>query len=690
MADFFNANSIGSYNGATASGIARSASPAPAAPPAGVSSGDAVSSLHAGDTIQAQVVDRQGSDITLKLPGDQILQAKIQQSIPSPVGTTMSFQVRSNSGTLSLSPLYTNTASEPTAIRALNMAGLPSSAPAVSMTSYMMQAGLSIDRSSLLQMFSSVNAHPNAPITDIVDLTRLGLPVNDTNLQQLSDYKNLSYELGSGMQEVADSVRQTLMDLISNGDVTRAGALMEGLTQMALGGEIPEELSLLRPEQLSDQQMTGEKLPDGFADGALPAQVSQAEGQSASVDAAGRMVSQPSADSNANGAGPLSVSDLPVSSDTNGSSAAESAAGSAAAPDALHAQAPGSAAERALLLLRGLQAQEASEEAPNASAQGLSAKGNEVPSIVPDPALPGNGAPDGIQANPDAPASPLSQAGLPEQLPAEMRQVADLLTSLGAETNLDNASPAQLLQTLSGTIHTLLAKGDHANLHKLLQSPDVRDLTLDLLKSQWTITPSEVSDKEKIQNLYHRLNTQLEQLTQTLEKQDLTNTSAFQNSSNMHQNLDFLQQINQMYAYVQLPIRLSQGDTAHGDLYVYTNGKKLTGNESTVSALLHLDMEHLGPLDVYVALDRSGIEQKVSTQFYVQDDEILDFLDAHMDELVKHLQSRGYPCSCKMHIRGEQEAEGNAETLPDQSGVNFLLVSQAHIRGGDISFDVRT
>ncbi|MBR6326998.1 MAG: flagellar hook-length control protein FliK, partial [Lachnospiraceae bacterium] len=549
-----------------------------------------------------------------------------------------------------------------------------------------MQAGLSIDRSSLLQMFSSVNAHPNAPITDSVDLTRLGLPVNDTNLQQLSDYKNLSYELGSGMQGVADSVRQTLMDLISNGDVSRAGALMEGLTQMALGGEIPEELALLRPEQLSDQQMTGEKLPDGFADGALSAQVSQAEGQSATVDAAGRMVSQPSADPNVSGVGPLSASDLPVSSDPNGSAAA----GSAAAPDALNAQAPGSAAERALLLLRGLQAQEASEETPNASAQDLSAKGKEGSSIVPDPALPGNGAPDGIQANPGASASPLSQAGLPEQLPAEMRQVADLLTSLGAETNLKNASPAQLLQTLSGAIHTLLAKGDNANLHKLLQSPDVRDLTLNLLKAQWTITPSEVSDKEKVQNLYHRLNTQLEQLTQTLEKQDLTNTSAFQNSSNMHQNLDFLQQINQMYAYVQLPIRLSQGDTAHGDLYVYTNGKKLTGNESTVSALLHLDMEHLGPLDVYVALDRSGIEQKVSTQFYVQDDEILDFLDAHMDELVKHLQSRGYPCSCKMHIRGEQEAEGNAETLPDQSGVNFLLVSQAHIRGGDISFDVRT
>ena len=64
--------------------------------------------------------------------------------------------------------------------------------------------------------------------------------------------------------------------------------------------------------------------------------------------------------------------------------------------------------------------------------------------------------------------------------------------------------------------------------------------------------------------------------------------------------------------------------------------KILPKKDGQVSALLHLDMEHLGPLDVYVALK----DTKVSTKFYVQNDAILDYLEANMDVLTERLQKR--------------------------------------------------
>ena len=72
-----------------------------------------------------------------------------------------------------------------------------------------------------------------------------------------------------------------------------------------------------------------------------------------------------------------------------------------------------------------------------------------------------------------------------------------------------------------------------------------------------------------------------------------------------------------------------------GELFVYTNKKNLARKDGQVSALLHLDMEHLGPLDVYVALK----DTKVSTKFYVQNDAILDYLEANMDVLTERLQT---------------------------------------------------
>lgn len=52
----------------------------------------------------------------------------------------------------------------------------------------------------------------------------------------------------------------------------------------------------------------------------------------------------------------------------------------------------------------------------------------------------------------------------------------------------------------------------------------------------------------------------------------------------MSQNVNFLNQMNQMYAYIQLPFKLSESN-AHGELYVYSNKRNLAQKEGEVSAL---------------------------------------------------------------------------------------------------------
>ena len=134
-----------------------------------------------------------------------------------------------------------------------------------------------------------------------------------------------------------------------------------------------------------------------------------------------------------------------------------------------------------------------------------------------------------------------------------------------------------------------------------------------------------------------------------------------------------------MYAYVQLPLRLN-GSEAHGDLYVYTNRRNLAGKDGKISALLHLDMKHLGPVDVYVALQNT----KVSTKFYVRDENMLDFLADHMDLLTGRLQKRGYDCSFSMTTRGEQTEKDSV------GGLAPLLEQEKGIMLSQYAFDVRT
>ena len=118
----------------------------------------------------------------------------------------------------------------------------------------------------------------------------------------------------------------------------------------------------------------------------------------------------------------------------------------------------------------------------------------------------------------------------------------------------------------------------------------------------------------------------------------------------MQNNLDFMNQLNQIFQYVQLPLQMS-GQDAHGDLYVYRNKNKRVSEDGSVSAVLHLDMENLGPVDVFVKMK----ENRVSTNFFVMDESILDLINDNIHILNERLEKRGYTMQVKMMLHDDKD-----------------------------------
>lgn len=234
------------------------------------------------------------------------------------------------------------------------------------------------------------------------------------------------------------------------------------------------------------------------------------------------------------------------------------------------------------------------------------------------------------------------------------------------------------LQNLQKLLKQGLETKDIPLLRSILHNSKVAELPAKLLADRWSIKPEDVESPEKVEELYQKLGKQLKGLSNLLEENGQRGSSAYQNVTNLSQNVDFLQQINQTYAYIQLPLHLRQGEHKTGELFVYTNKKNLARKDGQVSALLHLDMEHLGPLDVYVALK----DTKVSTKFYVQNDAILDYLEANMDVLTERLQKRGYDCKCETTLRTELQQTAQAMAP--------LLKTEGSVPVAQYAFDVRT
>ena len=260
---------------------------------------------------------------------------------------------------------------------------------------------------------------------------------------------------------------------------------------------------------------------------------------------------------------------------------------------------------------------------------------------------------------------------MPELSQEETAELARQLKQAGFPRNLTNAVLSGQIsgRKLLGEVEKMLSDEnvpDREALFKLMEGKELKHLLKNEMTRQWMLTPEEVAKEGSVDKLYERLNSQLNRLNQVLSQAGKENTPLAKAVSNTTSNIDFMNQMNQMFTYVQLPLKM-QGKNANGELFVYTNKKSLAKKEGSVSALLHLDMEHLGSVDVHVTLNN----QKVSTRFYLKDDSVLDFIAQNIDKLNKRLESRGYSATAEF-INREEETNVMEEILKQDKNISML------------------
>lgn len=226
-----------------------------------------------------------------------------------------------------------------------------------------------------------------------------------------------------------------------------------------------------------------------------------------------------------------------------------------------------------------------------------------------------------------------------------MKEIGELL----ADKSLPEEVKPEILRLLQGSEFNKLLK--HEMTDKLLMSPE------------------EVGQEGRVEEFYQRLDRQMNRLSQVLEQAVKGNTPLGRAVSTVTGNIDFMNQLNQAFTYIQLPLKM-QGKDASGELYVYTNKKNLAQKEGELSALLHLDMEHLGSLDVHISLK----DTRVATQFYLRDEEALDLLAANIDILNRRLEKKGYSVNASFIKREEEESSESVveEILKQEKNISVL------------------
>ena len=266
------------------------------------------------------------------------------------------------------------------------------------------------------------------------------------------------------------------------------------------------------------------------------------------------------------------------------------------------------------------------------------------------------------------------------QIPQEDRaSLAELLKQAGGSPEMAEAllegriGQEELYRAVQELGRQAHGRQSQEAVKELFVSKGFQKVLQNKMTNQWTLTTPEAVEKKEVEKLYQRLNEQTRQLAQALAGTK-SDSSLYKSVQNIRENVDFMNQLNQMYAYVQLPLKF-RGENAHGDLYVYTNKKNLARKDGNVSAFLHLDMEDLGMVDVYVAMEQG----KINTNFYLADEKSLDLLEQNIDSLTQRLTEKGYRADAKLMLK---EEAGNVMEEMIKSDKNISVISE-------LSFDVR-
>lgn len=588
-----------------------------------------VGDLSAGSVFEGTVNHVRGGKVILALGNGQVISARLDGKVDLKPGTAMFFQVKSNDGlTVSIRPYNgAGNANNPILLNALTAAQIPATERTLMMVDAMMQEQMSVDRQSILDMVKILNANPESNVQTIVQMTKLGMPVTETLASQFEQYLSDQHSLLNEMQLAVGQMAETLGD--EGLAVEDSFALYSKMVDIFLGnGE----------NVAGDSAVAGQEQSAGALAGNGQDFVTLGEAVQESTDQLGAVANQ-------------ELADELLQQTVNGEQQTEAAKNGQ----------------------QTTAAQNGEQGMPNTIGTLLSEEqiASLTKSLQDIPTLLGNTELFVSEANEEIFVDTMQDEAIELQMQQEEVQMQP-----AQEMALNkNMTASEFMQSLQRALSENSQYG-FAGVQKLFAGKEFQTLLRSMAAEQWLIHPQELKEEGKLGKLYEKMERQIGQMEAAMRAVGIEQNSFLQTASDIRGNIEFMNQMNQIYHYVQIPLKMS-GQNANGELYVYSNRKRLDDPDAELTAFLHLDMDNLGSTDVSVRM----IRKQVKTNFYFDNDASYDIVEKHLPILEKRLKNKGY--NCTITITNEKKEINFKE--------NFVKKGRV-MSGGSLhrySFDVR-
>ena len=574
-----------------------------------------VQKLTAGQVFEGTVNSIKGNTVILGLSSGQNITATLAKDILLEQGQSVFFQVKSNDGqTIQIKPIQNNAMNNPTLLNALDSANLAVNERNVNMVNNMMREQLPIDSNSLNNMARLVNSNSDISVSTIIQMSKAGIEITPEMAAQYENYKANQ----SSVMNMISNLSSSIPEMLASDELsyTQATTLNKEIINILSGEAVSNANSRAETETIASQAVNAE------------GELIYTTGDKAASQSTANTTAFPTTDNTSSANNTVAVSTPEISTDSK--------------------QGIDSFIARVNNSTENVNAKASAETATQSNSAVASTQNNVVNAE-------GNILPQTATYNRESfPVNSIGHTLTEDQYKALNEMIKNDTDFLNNNARLldenGNLNPKANVNDFMKSFANYIDNVDVSKhfIKNLFSSDSYKSLVDNMTSQQWTLDPEDVAKKDPVKQLYERLELNMKHLEQVTEAMGKAGSQVSKATAEIRNNIDFMNQVNQNFSYVQLPIRMSNRNT-NTELFVYKN-KMSKSEDDEISAFLHFDMDYLGSTDISVKLHNRNVD----TKFYMEDDRSYELIMNNIDILRKRIESKGYNCNINVENEGKK------------------------------------
>ncbi len=560
-----------------------------------------------GDVFEGTIKEIKGNKVTIMLPDGKTIDARLEADINLSEGNSFFFQVKSNDGnTIEIVPYKNSEIDNPIIQNAIKDAGLLLNDKSIELVNSLMGEGLSIGSENLSRFGRILAKYPNIDVNTLIKMDEFHLDITPENIDNFIRFKEQNNAILNDGKEFLNNISKELGKMnINKGDAVN---IMKNMIESITENNIAS----------GNEENVFSETENGTLSETENVTISEAEnGKKSAINENEKDIEifGEKADKSSNNA---------ISEENDIEEVSES--------------------------LKNVVKEKAVDDITSSltyktedSVKNINWQENENKNIIS-----GLKIKDTNESNSENSVFNLRDEILKDINNPEIKD--KLYTFFNKDGNLkSNISEKDILNMLNELLKNDSSVGKNDFL-KLYSNKGVEKLLNDLLSKAWSILPKEVSEKDAIKKLYDNINKSLDNIISKMEDTIGNKNPINEMANNIKNSIEFMNQMNNMYSYVQIPLRMMK-ESATGDLYVYSDKRKPKSKNDEFSAFLHLSLKHLGNTDISIKMQRKN----VNIDFSVESKEIYDLLNQNVNMLDERLIKKGYIPNTKVTTEAKNE-----------------------------------